>query len=313
MKTAFLGAAALATLILFPACAASTEPDPGLPNEEEATDLGKSDALNYDNWTYYTARPDYRKCMWPMCGGVFVKRVNQPKTKCADGKWAKECYVADLDWSALALSADEEGTADSAARSGQVVLRGKLAKTTNENNISYSVFQVSEGWKAATDNAPTGVFYRAESSGIVCITFPCPVLEATRLNRNLKPVATYAGVDLSPSGATQDQLDAGWKELSGNGLIVAATVETVSGPAGNMDGLSASQFYTKITASAPVNPCFTTGCSGQICADQDMMTTCEWKPEYACYKQFGKCELQAGGKCGWTPSADLTACLNNPI
>ncbi len=310
MKTAFLGAAALATLLLFPACAANTAPEPGAPNEEESTDLGKADGLSSDNWTYYSARPDYRKCMWPMCGGVFVKRVNQPKTKCADGKWAKECYVADLDWSALALSEAEEGEADSGARSGQVVLRGSIGKTT-QNKMTYAVFKATEGWRAATESAPSGIFYRAESSGIVCITFPCPVVEATRLNRNLKPTATYAGVDLTPSGATQDQLDAGWQALSENGLLVAASIEKVTGPAGTMDGLSASQFYTKITAGK-ANPCFTSGCSGQICSDQDVMSTCEWKPEYACYKQFGTCELQAGGKCGWTQTQDLQSCLANP-
>jgi hypothetical protein len=156
----------------------------------------------------------------------------------------------------------------------------------------------------------TRIFYRAQESGIVCITFPCPVLEATRLNRKLKPTATYAGVDLSPSGATQDQLDAGWKELSGNGLIVAASLEKVTGPAGAMDGLSASQFYTKIVASAP-NPCITTGCSGQICSDQDMMTTCEWKASTPA-KSFGTCELQATGKCGWTRLPELSACLASP-
>ncbi|GMV13547.1 MAG: hypothetical protein HS104_27650 [Polyangiaceae bacterium] len=310
MKIAFLGVAALATLALFPACAVDTAPDSGIPGEEEPADVGKADGLSSDNWTYYSARPDYRKCMWPMCGGVFVKRVNQPQTKCADGKWAKECYVADLDWSALALSEAEEGEADSLARSGQVVLRGSIGKV-NQKTLSYAVFKVSEGWRSATQNEPSGIFYRAESSGIVCITFPCPVVEATRLNRNLKPTATYAGVDLTPSGATEEQLNAGWQELNENGVIVAAKIEKVTGPAGSMDGLSASQFYTKISA-AKANPCFTSGCSGQICSDTDVMSTCEWKPEYACYKQYGKCELQAGGKCGWTKTDELAACLANP-
>jgi hypothetical protein len=310
MKTSIVLVSALAAAFLFPACAANTAPEPGAPNEEEPTELGKADGLNADNWTYYSARPDYRKCMWPMCGGAFVKRVNQPKTKCANGGWQKECYVADFDWSAVGLSEPEESEANSAARSGQVVVRGKMAKV-HEKSFSYDVFQVSEGWRAATESAPSGVFYRAKSSGIVCITFPCPVVEATRLNRKLNPVATYAGVDLSPSGASQDQLDAGWQELSDSGILVAATLEPSTGPAGTMDGLSASQFYTRIEAKK-ANPCVATGCSGQYCADQEMMSTCEWKPEYACYKQFGTCEPQANGACGWTKTEALSGCLANP-
>jgi hypothetical protein len=51
-----------------------------------------------------------------------------------------------------------------------------------------------------------------------------------------------------------------------------------------------------------------TGCSGEICADQDVASTCIYKPEFACY-QGATCERQADGACGWTQTAALTACL----
>jgi eight-cysteine-cluster-containing protein len=51
-----------------------------------------------------------------------------------------------------------------------------------------------------------------------------------------------------------------------------------------------------------------TGCSGQICASEDVITTCEWREEYACY-DTATCETQADGRCGWTPTAELDACL----
>ena len=58
--------------------------------------------------------------------------------------------------------------------------------------------------------------------------------------------------------------------------------------------------------------CLATGCSGQICSDEDVITTCEYKEEYACYKT-AKCERQnspaGGGKCGWTPTEELVSCL----
>ncbi len=309
MKTKIFSVAALAAVFVLPACAAETAPDAGLPSEEGEAGDGKADELSSDNFTFYSARPDYRKCMYPMCGGTWVKRVNRSTTKCRDGSWAEECYVADLEWKKVGLSPDDESLADADARSGRVVLRGTIG-SKKINGSQWGVFNVSEGWRAATENAPTGTFYRAESSGIQCITFPCPVLEASKLNSTLG-AKTYAGVDLTPSGATQDQLDEGWKALSGSGLIVAATLEKVTGPAGSMNGLSASQFYSKIVPTKP-NPCFATGCSGQICADQDMMSTCEWKPAYACYKQVGKCEPQANGSCGWTQTPELKACLANP-
>lgn len=54
--------------------------------------------------------------------------------------------------------------------------------------------------------------------------------------------------------------------------------------------------------------CLVTGCSGQICSDEDVITTCEYKDEYVCYKT-AKCEKQEDGTCGWTPTEDLVTCL----
>ena len=66
--------------------------------------------------------------------------------------------------------------------------------------------------------------------------------------------------------------------------------------------------------SAPAGAaCMKGGCSGTICAENanDIVTTCEYKPEYACYGT-ATCARQADGKCGWTQTAELTACLANP-
>ncbi len=54
--------------------------------------------------------------------------------------------------------------------------------------------------------------------------------------------------------------------------------------------------------------CRPSGCSGQICADTDQASTCEWNERYACYRS-ATCERQSDGHCGWTPTAELTACL----
>jgi len=61
--------------------------------------------------------------------------------------------------------------------------------------------------------------------------------------------------------------------------------------------------------------CAVAGCSGELCvsADKagDIFTACIYRPEYACYKE-ALCEPQADGKCGWTQTAELRACLANP-
>ena len=57
------------------------------------------------------------------------------------------------------------------------------------------------------------------------------------------------------------------------------------------------------------NTCRKTGCSGQICSDTDMVSTCEYKENYACYKN-AECKRQSNGVCGWTETLTLKACLN---
>lgn len=58
--------------------------------------------------------------------------------------------------------------------------------------------------------------------------------------------------------------------------------------------------------------CMVGGCSGQLCVDAktggDMVTTCEYREEYACY-QGATCERQATGQCGWTQTKELSQCL----
>jgi len=56
--------------------------------------------------------------------------------------------------------------------------------------------------------------------------------------------------------------------------------------------------------------CRVTGCSSQICADQEVITTCEYREEYACYKN-AQCERQADGGCGWSPPAEVNSCLES--
>jgi hypothetical protein len=58
--------------------------------------------------------------------------------------------------------------------------------------------------------------------------------------------------------------------------------------------------------------CVVTGCSGQICAETDVASTCEWTESYACYKKYGICQRGGDGKCGWADTKELSSCLASP-
>jgi hypothetical protein len=57
--------------------------------------------------------------------------------------------------------------------------------------------------------------------------------------------------------------------------------------------------------------CIVTGCSGQICSDKNVGSTCEWRAEYACYQQNGNCRFDPlTHQCAWQDTAELRACLS---
>ena len=57
-------------------------------------------------------------------------------------------------------------------------------------------------------------------------------------------------------------------------------------------------------------PCFVGGCSSQLCsAEEGISSTCEWREEYACYRE-ATCERQTDGSCNWTSTPELRACLD---
>jgi len=79
-------------------------------------------------------------------------------------------------------------------------------------------------------------------------------------------------------------------------------------------------FVEDINANKPANnnknialpDCKIAGCSGQLCVDknaEDIITTCEYRPEYACYKT-ARCEKQSDSLCGWTQTAELLGCIS---
>lgn len=57
--------------------------------------------------------------------------------------------------------------------------------------------------------------------------------------------------------------------------------------------------------------CGVGGCSGQICGPKDevrdIITTCEWKPEYDCIKKT-KCTC-INGKCDWFENEEYLKCM----
>lgn len=247
--------------------------------------------------SFYSFRRDLRRCASPRCGGYFLKLVNQTRTRCADNRFARECYVASIDWRGQQEPDSERG-----------LLRGTMRRKGQ-----FGEFRVSEVWQAASANQPADKFFRVRDRGVRCIAAPCPTHSEATLNSTAS--RNIAGVDISGAGAPENLIsDATQAMTSPDGILVSGNHSLVTGPAGRMQMLKAAQFYLRAGGGGgggggvSQKPCMKTGCSSQVCSDEEVMTTCEFKPEYECYKKAA-CERQKNGECGFTQTPELLACL----
>lgn len=251
--------------------------------------------------TFYTIRRDVRRCASPMCGGYFIKLVNQARTRCANGRSMTECYVSSIEWNGLS-EPDKDGA----------IVRGTVSKRGDRRGV-YGVLDAKEVWLPASEKQPSGTFFRVRDRGLRCIAAPCETHHETKLNTSVS--RNVAGVDLSGAAPSDDAVSEALTTMtSPDGVLVSGTHEPVTGPAGRSQTLKATQFYlpAKTTSQnpkpSPDKPCIKTGCSGQVCSDEEVVTTCEFRPEYECY-QKARCERQSNGQCGFTETPELRRCL----
>jgi hypothetical protein len=280
-------AAILASLTISPAAINKDLAPPNAPDRLASTS------------SFYSFRRDLRRCASPRCGGYFVKLVNQSRTRCADGRYQRDCYVASIDWRGQAEPDSDRG-----------LLRGTIRRKGQ-----FGEFRVTEAWQAASANQPAAGFYRVRDRGLRCIAAPCATHHEATLNSTAS--RNIAGVDLSGAGAPENVVgDANQAMTSPDGILVSGNHSVVTGPAGRMQMLKATQFYLRAGGSGnpggsgnvSTKPCMRTGCSGQVCSDQEVITTCEFKTEYECLKKAA-CERQKNGECGFTQTPELLACL----
>lgn len=272
------------------------------PDVSESVSTSVPDSLAVTS-SFYSFRRDLRRCASPRCGGYFVKLVNQSRTRCADGRSQNECYVASIDWRGQAEPDNDRG-----------LLRGTIRRKGQ-----FGEFRVTEVWQAASANQPADRFFRVRDRGLRCIAAPCPTHHEATLNSTAS--RNIAGVDLSGAGAPESVVsDATQAMTSPDGILVSGTHSPVTGPAGRNQMLKATQFYTRAgsgsggsggsgSGSTSLKPCMKTGCSSQVCSDESVITTCEWREEYACY-QKATCERQKNGNCGFTQTPELLRCLS---
>jgi hypothetical protein len=187
----------------------------------------------FDQNGYYTYRYDFRKCISPVCGGIFVKAVNQKLTRCADGSRQEECYVATV---------NNKKNIDTGSAA---LLKGRIKSKIYQDFGNLGAFELKAAYFPATPAVGEGQFVGLENNGIVCITTPCFSADQYLLNRNKLRVIT--GIDLTEVGASEENENKALAILSDGDVLIASGVnKQVEEVDGTGITFVAKQFYLPI-------------------------------------------------------------------
>lgn len=208
-----------------------------LAGEEGAASEAEEARVSGPAFVYLRVRQDYRRCVSPLCGGVFVSRVNYRTMRCADGVYRGECYVGTVDATALSEEAQEW------SRSSAAILRGRIEPFVTEGFGNLGRLVLTEAWRpGAPDRTSALTPELVRDNGRRCVRAPCFSLDAVRLNRGVNnPVS---GLTLDGLGADRATLAQARADLArdASGVIVAGH----RAPRGEAVTLVPEQFWVRV-------------------------------------------------------------------
>ena len=283
-----------ACLLALGGCAVAPDASASASNSEETEVATDGEALTASaDRGYYIARQDTRRCASPMCGGLWVRAVNQKTTLCADGKRAAECYVADISTSRIQLSSREDYEFKSSFGASKALVRAAMTRVQIDGR-SLGRLNASEAWLGASGSLPDGTFFRAADNGVRCITTPCPTTGLRSLNVGESYNALAVGVAQTVSKADEQKQDKALQLVATKGgLLFAGSVQMPKcmvgarncGPRG-----VAAEFYLPVQHTEGVM-CGTRGgdtcgegqycawAAGDLCGAADAPGRCSYRPQ----------------------------------
>lgn len=300
MRSGFFALATVFAASTLAACAADTSvPSDGVGVDEEVAGESEEALSTSANTGYFiVTRRDFRRCVSPLCGGVFVKRVNQATTRCADGSMQAECYVASYDFRQTGLDATEASDFENVFESGTALVRATMV-STRFNTVKLGKLRVNEAWKGAGEVPVSGTFYRIADNGIRCITTPCPSTSAFTLNT--RDEHQIVKVDLASVPASRAEAAAAQAALgTPAGILVSGGLALPKCPAGLRDCgpfVTAEELYLRVSHTSGPAACgglmglqcksneYCSFPAAAQCGAADQMGTCATRPQI-CTKEL---------------------------
>lgn len=185
----------------------------------------------------YIVKPDYRKCAFPLCGGWFLTPVNQYSLHLETEDEAYQnaalrpnsIYVSHINFKRLGLNREQIAELENAIRSEQALLRGTVASLSASTKIGArtATLNANGAWVGANKNAAVGPYLKISSTGIVCITTPCPYFSAALINSDYS--ARFHDLSLEKATLDREQEAQAWQAISTTGLVITGTTYVTTG------------------------------------------------------------------------------------
>lgn len=205
------------------------------------------------NDVVYSIKPDLRRCAAPACGGWWVTPVNtsaqglltETLLTASDAPINRPAaeYVASLEFGCVQWSAEQISRFKELAFSGKALLSGRLLDpspaSTDAALYQYRAMVLRDAFLSSVSTEPAGSIYNLKSTGIVCITSPCPSFQGDLLNTNLSQEIHDLSFANTISAAEQTQV----RSKLTHGVVVSATQSSVKGPAGQGVRLDINQVF----------------------------------------------------------------------
>lgn len=178
-----------------------------------------------DSGVTYIVKQDYRKCAFPMCGGWFLTPVNQYSLtlQTEDEAYASAAllpnsiYVAYINYKRMGLTAKQIEELQAAIRAEQALLKGTVTATDSRSKTLVA----TNAWVGANKNTAVGPYLNVTSTGIVCITTPCPYFKANVINTGYS--TEFHDLSFEKSGLDDNQILQAWTAISTGGLVLTGT------------------------------------------------------------------------------------------
>lgn len=199
--------------------------------------------------TTYSVKPDYRKCAFPACGGWYLTPVNQYSLQLENDDEAYQnslllpntIYVSAINYRALGLTPLQIKELEIYLRSGQGLLAGTISGAAISPAPATKTLNAQSAWTSPTKNDPVGTYLKVSSSGIVCITTPCPYFTAQLINSNFS--TNFHELTFDKADLDREQEARAWQAVSSGGLVLTGVRYVSQGQVGTGTGISATKVF----------------------------------------------------------------------